>query len=157
MTRCGGKDKFKWFDMPKERRLLIAGLIKVMRSKTDPPPKVKRYYYLPDGRISYVYDDGYEVQIEDTSRDDEGLRREGWVPLTNEMSIAALKLAEKEKSSPYLQLMTQIDMKEFDKPCDFTEEDEKYWDNIESVYGDGSGLSLLCESIKKKKVASGKK
>lgn len=76
--------------------------VRVHRSQLDPPPKVERYYYLPDRWIVLVYDDGYEQAIMDDTRDDEGLRSEGWKPITNEESLAAKEAAEKEALDPYL-------------------------------------------------------
>ena len=116
-----------------------------MRVKTDPPPKVVRYYYLPDRKMSWVYDDGYKVIVDDTTQDDEGLRREGWVPITNEMSLVALKAAKREQKSLYLLYLNKQAKKAYNRGTsnDFDKELEKYWDHLEKLYSDGSLLSLL--------------
>lgn len=66
MVKFGGGNDFRVSDMPRERHLLIIGLIRALRTKRAPPPKVIQYNCLPNGSISLVYDDGFVWRVKDT-------------------------------------------------------------------------------------------
>ena len=122
-----GPNKINVADVPIQRVMYTYALGKTMHYKKVPQPKVVRYYYGPDREIVFVYDDGIEVSVEDTTRDDKALRRDGWVPITNEMSLAASEVAKKEAKNPYLLYLNEVEMKEYKKRNGIHEEVDD-WD-----------------------------
>ena len=79
----------------------LSRMIRKYREQTYPAPQIQKYYYLPDGAVAFVYDDGFELRIKDKRESkDTGLKSEGYFPIDATEAIGFIKILCKNKVTP---------------------------------------------------------
>ena len=86
----------------------LSRLVMKFREHLDPIPQIYKYFHLPDGQISFVFEDGYELWLEDKRKRDDGVLKTGeYTPITTEGAVALMGLINKGANDPQLHLMME--------------------------------------------------